>query len=130
MAEPFGGELGACLLAVPLAWGGEHGAESGGAPRSARCPTARLGARWIALDVAADGHQMRVVLDQERLVAALVEMALAAGAVPGLGVALGQPAHEAAKIAIGMRPEHEMPVVGHQAPGEQTHAAALALLGE
>lgn len=51
-------------------------------------------------------------------------------AVLGLGVALGLPAHEAPEIAVGTPPEHEMPVVGHQAPGEQPHAAALALLGE
>ena len=55
---------------------------------------------------------MRVVLDQERLVAALVEMALAAHAAAGvarlgvpLGVPLGEPTHEAAEIAVAPRPE-------------------------
>jgi hypothetical protein len=58
------------------------------------------GAQGVALDVAADGQQMHVVLDQERLVAALVQMALAARAVlavPGLGVVLGQPADSHAR---------------------------------
>ena len=76
---------------------------------------------------------MGVVLDQERLVAALVEMALAAravAAVPGLGVALRQATDETAEIAVRVRPQDEVPVVGHQAPGEQTHAATCPLLGE
>jgi hypothetical protein len=31
-------------------------------------------------------------------------------------VALGQPADEAVEIAVGARPQDEVPVVGHQAP--------------
>ena len=65
------------------------------------------GAQRVALDIAAHRHQMGVVLDQERLVAALVEMALAEGAlaaVAGLGVALGQPADEAGEIAFMVPP--------------------------
>ena len=93
----------------------------------------QAGAHGVALDVAADGDQMRVVLDQEALVAALVEMALAEGAVAavaGLGVALGQAADEAGEVAVGVGPQDEMPVVGHQAPGEQPHAGARTLLGQ
>ena len=58
---------------------------------------------------------MPVVLHQERLVAALVEMSLparAVAAVPSLGVPLGQAAHEAAEIAVAMRPEDEVQWLG------------------
>ena len=41
------------------------------------------GAQRVALDIAADRQQMGVVLEQERLAAALVEMALAARGAPG-----------------------------------------------
>jgi hypothetical protein len=61
----------------------------------------------------------------------VVEVALAARAVPAvpdLGVALGQPADEAAELAVRPRPQDQVPVVGHHAPGEQPHAGACALL--
>ena len=41
-----------------------------------------------------------------------------------------QAADEAAEVAVAARPEHEVPVVGHQAPGERPHRGAGALLGQ
>ena len=51
-------------------------------------------------------------------------------AVTGLGVALGQATDEAAEIAIRARPKDQVPVVRHEAPGEQPHARTATLLGE
>ena len=64
---------------------------------------------------------MVVALDGETLEAALVERAGAGGVavgVPALGVGDGEKPHELAEVAVGFGPEDHVPVVGHQAVGE------------
>ena len=46
--------------------------------------------------------------------------------VPSHRVRHGQPMHEPRKVAIGLRPEHEMPVVWHQAKCQQPQAGMQA----
>src|SRR3990170_4387824 len=41
--------------------------------------------------------------------------------VPTLGVGDRQPTHELGQVAIATRPKHEMPVIGHHAPGQNPH---------
>ena len=142
-SSTFGVSSRSTASAQPAGLGSGQGSSSRAGPRRRSCGSEpcgqsradgdQAGAQRVALDIAADGDEVRVVLDQERLVAALVEMALAGGAVaavPGLGMALGQAADEAAQIAVDARPEDEVPVVGHQAPGEQAHARPGPFLGE
>ncbi len=65
---------------------------------------------------------MVVLLHGEGLEAALVEVAAAdvvIVGVPALGVRQGQPAEEARQLPGLLRPQDEVPVVGHQAVGQQ-----------
>src|SRR3990167_5467588 len=74
---------------------------------------------------------MRILLDQERFESSLVEMAMPHGVMmrmPSLGVRQREPAHEAREIPIVIRPQHQMPVIGHQAVGEDPHGHSLTRL--
>jgi len=76
---------------------------------------------------------MLVALDGEGLEASLVEMAGAGGmivGVPAHGVGVGEPADEGGQLAVGPRPEHHVPVIGHEAVGQQADRTALAGLGQ
>ena len=71
---------------------------------------------------------MRIVLDGERLEAALVDVAGAgrvAMGVPTLRVREGQPAGEAGEVVFFSWPNDQMPMVGHHAIREQPHAGPL-----
>ncbi len=50
--------------------------------------------------------------------------------VPALRVRLAQPADETRQGAIGLGPQHEVPVIGHQAVGQHTHRHLLLGLDE
>jgi len=80
-----------------------------------------LGPQSIAFHVAADRVKVLVALHGKRLVSSLVQVAVADAApmqAPAADVGRGQALHETAQFAILLRPEHEVPVIGHQAPGE------------
>ena len=67
---------------------------------------------------------MRIVLNRERLVGALVEVPLAdalAMPPPASGVRRGEPLHEGPQLARLPRLEQQMPMVGHEAIGQQPH---------
>jgi hypothetical protein len=47
--------------------------------------------------------------------------------MPPLRMGQGQPMHEIGQVAILLRPKHEVPMVGHQAIGQQAHAGDVLL---
>ena len=68
---------------------------------------------------------MLVALDGEALVGALVEVAAAGAAavlVPAADVGDGEPLHEAPELAVGGGQQDQVPVVAHEAVGEQADA--------
>jgi hypothetical protein len=76
---------------------------------------------------------MTVILDDEVLEAPLVQVTMSGGAVPCLKmthVGGGEPLHVRRKITSAVRPEHEMPVVPHQAEPEHPHLDAVGGFGQ
>ncbi len=75
----------------------------------------------VSFDVAAEGEEVLIALDGEGFEAALVEVAVADGAVgdaPAHGVGVGEPAEEVGDLGGGGGADDEVPVVGHEAEGE------------
>ena len=81
----------------------------------------------VPLDVTQDGPQVFVFFDGKRLETSLPD-------VPGrMVVAMvlphvrgHQPLHPLAQVAIAVGPEHQVKMVGHQAPGKHPHRQPLA----
>jgi len=75
---------------------------------------------------------MVVLLDGKRFEAALVKMAcshaMSVSMVP-LRVGQGQPADETGKQTVGLGPGDQMPMVRHQAVGEQPRLESLDPFG-
>jgi len=72
----------------------------------------------VSLHVTEDSKQVVVGLDGEGFVGSLVEMPVADGPsmqMPTSNVRCGEPLHEQPQLAIVLRPEHKVPVVGHAA---------------
>ncbi len=44
---------------------------------------------------------------------------------PTLRVRQGKPAHKSRQLAVDVRLDHEMPVIGHQAPCQEVDSVAL-----
>src|SRR4029079_7400901 len=100
-------------------------------------PGPKLGAPYelrpqrISLDVTADGIEMVIRFDGEGFIRSLIEMTIAdalSKQSPASDVGGRQALHEVAELAVLARPEHEMPVVGHQTPGEYPQRNALGCL--
>ena len=92
-----------------------------------------FGAEGIALDVADDFEQVRVALDGEGFVGALVKVAVACGVavfVPASDVCDGEALHELAELGVGGGLEDQVPVVGHDAVGEELDGDGVEGLGE
>ncbi len=71
---------------------------------------------WVSFDIAENGKQMFVVLHREMLESSLVQMSGTTGAVmrmPTHAVRYRQPLKEITDFAIRLRPNDEMPVIGH-----------------
>ena len=67
-------------------------------------------------------------LDAETFVAALIQVSGAGGVIVGvvaLGVGVGHPLGELGDLVIGRRPQNEVPVVGHEAEGEDADGDIL-----
>jgi hypothetical protein len=78
----------------------------------------------VSLDVAADRQKVFVCVNRKRFEPSLVERPRAErpmNVVPPHRVRHGESVHVGRKIAIVLRPEHEVPVIRHQAKGEQPH---------
>lgn len=107
------------------------------APQAAPAPVLgawhEAGAQRVAFDISQYDQQVEVGLDGEGFEASLIEVAGARGVVmrvPALGVGVGQPLHEVTELAVGLRPQGQVPVVGHEAPGEDADGDALVGLGQ
>jgi len=76
---------------------------------------------------------MKIFLDREALEAPLVEMS-AGGVVIMLmvptNVGDAEPAHQPRQRLLSSRPQHQVPVIGHEAEGQQIDGVALQRLGE
>ena len=73
----------------------------------------QVGTQSVALHVAANREEMRVVLNGERLEAALIQVPAAgtvAVRVPALRMSQGKPPRESRQLAVFPRPEHHVPV--------------------
>ncbi len=73
----------------------------------------------IAFDIPADAEQMVILLNWKTLEPPLIDVAGARRmtmGMPSLHVRVREPAHEFSKLPILSRPDHQMPVVGHQTP--------------
>ncbi len=95
-------------------------------------PLDQVGPQGIPLDIAADGQEVLVALHGERLETPLVKMVgprVMIVCVPAHGVRVREPADEGGQLAVGPRPQHHVPMIGHQAVGQQTDRAALPGLG-
>ena len=72
-------------------------------------------------------------MHHEGLKPTLVEMAAAGTApvgVPALGMGQGEQAHEGGEVIVAPRPEDQVPMIGHEAIGEDTHRHALLHRGQ
>lgn len=90
------------------------------------------GTQRVSFDVTAEGQEVSVALDGKGFIATLIDVALAHGLevpLPAAGVGDGQPLHEGGQVAVGLGPEGHVPVVGHQAVGEDAHGAQGLHLG-
>jgi len=105
----------------------------GAAPAPVLGPLDQSGAKSVALDIAANRPQMLIALNNKALETALIQMPRANGAARGLsavGVSHTEPAQAGRELAILLRPQHQMAVVGHEAPRQQACARARYRLEE
>ena len=82
----------------------------------------------VRFDVAGDCDEMPVVLHDEGLEASLIDLSRACRGAPSvqpLGVRQRDEPHVLRKIPIALRPQQQMPMVGHQAPREYAHRYPL-----
>ena len=76
---------------------------------------------------------MTVCLDREALKSTLIKMSTRLMMIMSVvtpHVCNAEPAHEARQRLIAIGPQHQVPVVGHQAEGEQIDGIALEALAE
>ena len=79
-------------------------------------------AQGVPLDVADDCHKVVVILDRKRLESTLPDVAAVAVVLNvASDVSVQQPLHPAREVAIGVRSDHEVEVVGHEAIRQQPH---------
>ena len=107
------------------------------APQAAPTPVLsafhQFGAQCVALDIAANGVEMTVTLDDEGLESPLIKMTRARCTpmrVPALRVRQGDQAHVIREMTILERPKHQMPMVWHEAPREKTHRNSRSRFGK
>ena len=85
------------------------------------------------LDITHDLIEIVVRLDGKRLVAPLVNVArtdATAILLPVANVGDGELLHERGQIAFLLRPQHKMPVIGHQAIRTDPHRATQQRFGD
>lgn len=91
-----------------------------------------VGASCVAFDVAGDGQEVVVGLDGEGFVGALVDVPAAGGVsvfVPASDVGDGESLHVSAQVAGLAWAKYQVPVVGHEAVGEDAHVDVFGGLG-
>lgn len=78
----------------------------------------------ISFDVAIDLVEMRIGFNRKRLEATLVDVALSGHVVirlPTSDMRHRQPLHESPQVAVILRPQNKMPMIGHQAITSNPH---------
>ena len=89
--------------------------------------------QWIPLDIPAEDQEVPVTLHGDRLESALVDGTPALASVcppPALRVGACQPMHETREAVVGFGPDDEVPVIRHDAVGEDSHPEAHGCLGD
>ena len=102
-------------------------------PAPLLCTDYQTRAQGIALDVPAHHQKMIIRLHGEGLEAPLVQMAGSGRSMmgmPALRVGQRHPGHELREFPISPWPQHEMPVVRHDAVGENSHRRACVRLAK
>lgn len=87
----------------------------------------------VALDVPHQRQVIAVALDGKALVATLIDVPDAdgfVGSVPAVRVRGRDPLHKRRQVAVRPWPQHQMPVVAHQAVAAQPHPKPLDTLGQ
>lgn len=103
------------------------------APPPVLRPANQVRSQGVSLDIAAHGEEMVFRLDRERLEASLIHVAGTATVpmgMPPLRVREGKPSDKPRQFAVGVRPDHEVPMIRHQAPGKKVSAVAFDRLFE
>jgi len=103
------------------------------APPPVLRPANQVRSQGVSLDIAAHGEEMVFRLDRERLEASLIHVAGTATVpmgMPPLRVREGKPSDKPRQFTVGVRPDHEVPMIRHQAPGKKVSAVAFDRLFE
>ena len=82
----------------------------------------QIGSQSIAFDIPAQGQKVIIIMHGKRLEASLIKISRAgrfAMSVPSLRLSQRQPADKPRQIIIFLRPHDQMPVISHQAIGQQ-----------
>ena len=100
--------------------------------QAAPCPIAAAFDRrrppGVAFDVPQQRQVIAVALDGKAFVTPLIDMSDAdglVGGVPAVGVRGRDPLHKRRQVAVRPRPQHQVPVVAHQAIAAQPHPEPL-----
>jgi len=93
----------------------------------------QAGAQWVSLDIAKHREQVLVALDREAFETALIQWPgtrrVVVG-VPALCVRDGDEPEELRELSIFRRPQHHVPMIGHQAIAQQPHRQPLMHMGQ
>ncbi len=96
-------------------------------------PLHQIGAQGVAFDVAHNPVEMLIFLYRETFEAALIDMAASQRMVmsmPTHGMGLREPLREGREFPLPPRPNDEVPMIGHQAIGEQPGRMRLQRLAQ
>ena len=102
-------------------------------PQPLLCPSHHLRPHRVGLYIPEDSQEVVVILHPETLEAALVHVPAPRAAMLGMiapHMGHPHPTQEPPNRLIRPQPDQQMPVVGHQAVGEQLHRLALQALNE
>ena len=86
----------------------------------------------VALDIASHLIEIFIGLDGKRLVAALIDMAVSDAppmTLPAGHVSDRQSLHEGREFAVVLRPQNQVPMIGHEDITANAHGAGLKRLG-
>ncbi len=97
------------------------------------CPLNEAGSKWISLNVPTDIEEMFAGLNRDGLVSTLID-----GPCPGrlmkglppLRMRTRKPLHELRQLLAVRRGEHQVPMIRHDAIGQQSHAGSGPSLEE
>ncbi len=89
--------------------------------------------KGIALDIRANGTEVRIILDRKTPVASLINVPFAGRVIMRVithGMSAGYSTHKITHPPVGFRRQHEVPMIGHQRVGKQPDRVSLKALGQ